>query len=201
MKTKDIIIVILCAATAIVCIALTFWGNLKNDGVLTTDAYLGVIATLIGVCATIVVGFQIASFVKMHETEKQIKEVKAERDKMQAEKDKLYSEINFIENELSNVFVLLSQTIRDANASIFTLMLSIVCMNVTQQPEIVLRRYRDLYDKLSDGSNKNNLYKISRFVNKLKNVNIPQNIEHYSEIMKLHFEIIEILENAAKEQQ
>ncbi len=62
MKKRDIIIVTVSIAAAIVCIALTFWGNLKNNGAVTTDAFIGVLATLIGVCATIVVGFQIASF-------------------------------------------------------------------------------------------------------------------------------------------
>lgn len=70
MKKRDIIIVTLCVVTAAVCIALTFCGNYKNNGVLTTDAFIGVLATLIGVCATIIVGLQIASFVKINETER-----------------------------------------------------------------------------------------------------------------------------------
>ena len=72
MKKRDIIIVTLSVAVAIVCIALTFWGNMKNNGVLTIDAYIGVIASLIGVCATIVVGFQIASFLELREVKKQV---------------------------------------------------------------------------------------------------------------------------------
>ena len=72
MKKRDIIIVIVCVATALICIGLTFWGNLKNNGVLTTDAFMGVIATFIGVCATVIVGFQIASFIELRETKKQV---------------------------------------------------------------------------------------------------------------------------------
>ena len=82
MKKRDIIIVTICIATALICITLTWWGNYKNDGVLSPDAYYGVLASFIGACATIIVGFQIASFVKIHETERQIKEVQKERDKI-----------------------------------------------------------------------------------------------------------------------
>ena len=79
MKKRDIIIVTLSVTVAIVCIALTFWGNMKNDGVLTIDAYIGVIASLIGVCATIVVGFQIASFLELREVKKQVEVIEKER--------------------------------------------------------------------------------------------------------------------------
>ena len=72
MKKRDVIIITICVATAIVCMCLTFWGNLKNNGVLTTDAFMGVIATLIGVCATIIVGFQIASYLELRETKIQV---------------------------------------------------------------------------------------------------------------------------------
>ena len=66
MKKRDIFIVVLSIATALACVGFTIWGNLKNDGVLTIDAFMGVIATLIGVCATIVVGFQIANFIELN---------------------------------------------------------------------------------------------------------------------------------------
>ena len=112
MKKRDIIIVTLSVAVAIVCIALTFWGNMKNNGVLTIDAYIGVIATLIGVCATIVVGFQIASFVKIHETERQIKEVQTERNNMQKEKEELFKNIELLEIELSNAFIAIANTVQ-----------------------------------------------------------------------------------------
>ena len=68
MKKRDIIIITVCIATALICIALTFWGNYKNNGVLSPDAFYGILATFIGICATIIVGFQIASFVKINET-------------------------------------------------------------------------------------------------------------------------------------
>ena len=104
MKKRDIIIVTVCIATALICIVLTFWGNYKNDGVLSPEAFYGVLATFIGICATIIVGFQIASFVKIHETERQIKKVQEERDKMEEEKeyDEEYMNNNNVNNNQEN---------------------------------------------------------------------------------------------------
>ena len=79
MNKRNIIIVTISIATSIACIALTFWGNIKNDGTITTDAFIGIIASLIGVCVTIVVGFQIASFLELREVRKQVEQVEKQR--------------------------------------------------------------------------------------------------------------------------
>ena len=197
MKTRDIVIITLCTVAALVCIALTFWGNLKNDGILTTDSYIGVIATLIGVCATIVVGFQIASFVKIHETEKQIKEVKTERDNMQKEKEQFLREIKIVEDELSNAFVMLSKISKNTHTKILAQILSIRCSNISKEADVTLLRYQILSKSIKKAQEDNELSeikKVSLFVDKLKFVDVPKNIEHYTEIMKLHLEIIETLE-------
>ncbi len=72
-KSKWVIINVTCVATALVCIGLTFWGNFKNGGVVTIDAYLGVIGTLIGICATIMVGLQIWNHLEFREVRDRIK--------------------------------------------------------------------------------------------------------------------------------
>lgn len=65
MKKQNIILTSVCTIISITCVALTFWGQIKNNGAITTDSYIGIIASLIGVCATIVVGFQIVSFFEL----------------------------------------------------------------------------------------------------------------------------------------
>lgn len=197
MKQRDIIIVVSSVATALICVTLTFWGNIKNDGILTTDSYIGVIATLIGVCATIVVGFQIASFVKIHETEKQIKEVKTERDNMQKEKEQFLREIKIVEDELSNAFVMLSKVSKNTYTKILAQILSIRCSNISKEADVTLLRYQILSKSIKKAQEDNELSeikKVSLFVDKLKFVDVPKNIEYYTEIMKLHLEIIETLE-------
>ena len=69
---NNIILTSTCIISSVTCVALTFWGQIKNNGTITTDSYIGIIASLIGVCATIVVGFQIASFFELRNLKQQI---------------------------------------------------------------------------------------------------------------------------------
>ena len=212
MKKRDIIIVTICIAANLICIALTCLGNYKNNGVLSPDAFYGVLATFIGICATIIVGFQIASFVKIHETEQQIKKVQAEREKLEkkindikAERSKMQEEFAFIEKELGNTLILLSETTNKYDIKIISNIISISSERNANSwdlkyPEILLRRYKNLIKNLSS-ADKKDIKIASNFTYKLKDVKIPQTIPHYVEIMKLHLEVIEILENAAKEEQ
>lgn len=200
MKNRDIIIVTTCVITALICIALTWWGNYKNNGILSPDAFYGVLATFIGICTTIIVGFQIASFVKIHETEQQIKKVQAEREKMQEEKELFQKEIDFIEKELSNAFVMLSKTTIHNAFKIFSQILAISCCKIQDETDVAVSRYRGLHENIKNAKQEE-LQSIAKFAYKLKDLNIPKENEHYTEIMKLHLEIIEMLDNAAKEQE
>lgn len=88
-SSRGIIINIISIATALVCVSLTFWGNLKNNGVLTTDAYIGVIATLIGICATIMVGLQIWNHIEFRDTKEKIKDIDSTRSAINDQKDEI----------------------------------------------------------------------------------------------------------------
>ena len=200
MKKRDIIIVAISIATAIICIALTFWGNYKNDGVLSPDAFYSVLATFIGICATIIVGFQIASFVKIHETERQIKEVQKERKKMLDEKEQFQKEIDFIEKELSNAFIKLSRITTNKLYCIFAQVVAIVSDKIKNNPNVTLTRYQRLHQDIQSVKQEE-LQSLAKYVCKLRDLDIPKGVEHYTEIMKLHIEIIEILDNAAKTQE
>lgn len=200
MKKRDIIIVTVCIATALICIALTFWGNYKYNGVLSPDAFYGVLATFIGICATIIVGFQIASFVKIHETERQIKEVQDERDNMKKEKEEFKNEIAFLENELSNAFVALSDASNNKSVKVLLQIMSISNSHIKSVvPSVLLHRYKTLKKTLDDIEGINMCW-LNKHIYRLKKIVLPQDIEHYTEMMKLHFEIIDILEKVTQEE-
>ena len=200
MKKRDIIIVTVCIATALICIALTFWGNLKNNGVLTIDSFIGIIAALIGICATIVVGFQIASFVKIHETERQIKEVQRERDKMNEEKEELFSNIKSIRILLSNALVGLSRNSNNDFDRISVMIMAICCDKEMMDSKVVLSRHNTLINSIKRSSPES-VAEAANYVHNFKKVEIRKDLEDYIEIMKLHIEVIDILEKAAKEKE
>ena len=198
MKNRDTITNTICVATALLCIILTFWGNWKNDGVITTDAYIGVMATFIGVCATIIVGFQIISFVKVQDTERQIKKVQAERIKMQKDKEALQREINYIDAELSNVFTLVSRADDNKAFKCIAYILSIYSSNITAvDGDVTLNRYESLMNLINDADDEERIL-VSKYKYKLDCLDIPKDTKNYNKIMKLHFEIIDILNNVRK---
>lgn len=199
MKKRDIIIVTICIATALICMALTFWGNYKNEGVLSPDAFYGVLATFIGICATIIVGFQIASFVKIHETERQIKKVQEERDKMKEDREELYRNIKSIRTLLSNALVVLAKNTKNDSERVLALTMAIYCDHNKNGANVLLSRYislRDILKRLSPGE----LSVMQEHIQNLKKIDISKDIENYTEIMKLHFEIIETIEKVAEKE-
>lgn len=200
MKKRDIIIVTICIATALICMALTFWGNYKNEGVLSPDAFYGVLATFIGICATIIVGFQIASFVKIHETERQIKEVQRERDKMNEEKEELFRNIQSIRILLSNALVGLSRNSNNDFDRISVMIMAICCDKEMMDSKVVLSRHNTLINSIKRSSPES-VAEAANYVHNFKKVEIRKDLEDYIEIMKLHIEIIDILEKAAKEKE
>ena len=75
---------------------------------------------------------------------------------------------------------------------------SIVCDDLQATPgNILLTRYQQLYDATSFFLKTNDyvdlMYPITE---NLKYIHIPQNKENYNEIMKLHFDIITMMEKA-----
>lgn len=198
MKKRDIIIVTLCVVTAAVCIALTFCGNYKNNGVLTTDAFIGVLATLIGVCATIIVGLQIASFVKINETERLTAKAITESKRLEEEKNAINKEITSLRVLLSNTLVVVSINAKDNVGKVLAEMMSICCICIRNESDRILHRYESLRRNLL-ATTPIEKEIIAQHKHNFKNIHIPQDIEHYTEIMKLHIEILDILENTNKQ--
>ena len=109
-KTKEIVIIAICIAAALICIVLTFWGNWKNNGVLTTDAFVGVLATFMGICATIIVGIQIVSFIELREMRNQIKAIQEERKLLNEQRDAFSIEMYNTRLGLGNALALMALT-------------------------------------------------------------------------------------------
>lgn len=194
MKKRDVIIVVICVFTTLACVALTFWGNLKNNGVLTTDAFMGVVAALIGVCSTIIVGFQIASYLELRETKQQVEIIKKERERL----DDLSKQLCRARNSLANAFVAIADTSVNNEVRLVS-RISTILMDADNLHQmdglnsvIIRNRYKLFYKELQNATH-SDIAKLNVFYEKYKHIIIPQEIEHYAEISKLHFDILEVL--------
>ena len=196
MKKQPVIINTLLIVTCLSCVALTFWGNLKNNGTLTTDAFVGIIATLIGICATIVVGFQIASFLELREVKKQVESVERERKELEQYKASVANELYTARTGVANAFGMLAVLEKGTLSGLAARVSSIVCENLEIVPgDILLTRYQQLYKESQILlESKEYIDDMLPFMNNLNYLVIPKNKDHYNEIMKLHFDVLALVE-------
>lgn len=192
MKKRDIFIVVLSIATALACVGFTIWGNFKNGGVLTIDAFMGVIAALIGVCATIIVGFQIASYLEQRETKDQIADLQKERKRLES----ISANISKMRSDLAIAFVAISADASNSFLKIVSMISSITVDEINGEKSMaILSRYKSLQEVLLDPANSELLefcQKI-KLSERLQNVQIPKDLVQYNDIMALHYEIMTLL--------
>lgn len=198
MKKRDIIIVTLCVATAIVCVVLTFWGNLKNNGTITTDAFIGVMATLIGVCATIVVGFQIASFLELRNLKKQVEQVEKQKEELALSQQRVGFDIHLAKTGVANAFGILSVVEKASLLGHASRVCSIVCEDLQCiDGNILLSRYQHLYEETVFWLKTDDYTDIlAPIIENLNHIEIPKTIARYNEIMKIHFDVLNVMSQA-----
>ena len=190
---KCIIAVISCALITIVCTIATICGNTNNSIGLYYDDYVGILASFIGACTTIMVGFQIASHLDIHATKKQLEQLKAERDETR-------KDIEQVRTYLSSISVLVSALSENKVIRSLADITSIACdVPKTDNALVTLNRYKSLFGNIKNASYAERKA-LSGQLPKLRNINIPNGIDHYTEIIGLHAEILKTLEEAAKEQ-
>jgi len=190
---KCIIAVISCALITIVCTIATICGNTNNSIGLYYDDYVGILASFIGACTTIMVGFQIASHLDIHATKKQLEQLKAERDETR-------KDIEQVRTYLSSISVLVSALSENKVIRSLADITSIACdVPKTDNALVILNRYKSLFGNIKNASYAERKA-LSGQLPKLRNINIPNDIDHYTEIIGLHAEILKTLEEAAKEQ-
>lgn len=194
MKNKNVIIITVCIATALVCIALTFWGNWKNEGVLTTDALIGIMATFIGVCATIIVGVQIVNHLELRDVKKNIKRIENEREQLEFERKAFSIEMYNTRLSVGNALALLAFTAqknKDLVTEFNCWVHSIIIDDwSSMKGSALLERYQRLVEiakviiPCSDNQFLESTYK------KLSILVVPEEIDHYDEIMSLHYKML-----------
>ncbi|MBO7468502.1 MAG: hypothetical protein J6T81_00065 [Bacteroidales bacterium] len=193
-KSRNTVIITICIASALICIALTFWGNWKNNGVLTTDAFIGVMATFIGICATIIVGVQIVNHLEIRNIRKSITAIEEERNSLNYEKEAFSVEMYNTRLSIGNALALLALTAQknnDFNIEFTSWVHSIIIDDWnSMKGSALLNRYKRLIElsnilvPVSDKVFLEEAYKA------LSVIVVPKEIEHYNEIMSLHYKLL-----------
>lgn len=188
--SKNIVVITLSVATALICIALTFWGNWKNNGVLTTDAFIGVIATFIGVCATIIVGVQIVNHLELRNLRASIKAVEEERKEMEYQQEAFSVEMYNTRLSIGNALALMALEAKDKDVVMeFTALTHSVIIDdwSSMRGSVLLSRYKRLAEIASGVIETGNLAFLEDTLNRLSVLVIPKDIDCHDEIMSLHY--------------
>ena len=190
-KNKNIIIVVTCIATALICIVLTFWGNWKNDGVLTTDAFMAVLATFIGICATLIVGVQIVSFIELKEVRTQMKAIQEERKLLNKQQEYFSKTISNTRVIMGNALALSALTAPNEIVAFESYMSSIVVHDWrVGNGDVLLSRYQKLSEVAKSVIPTYGAELKKKACSDLSLLTVPTSIEHYNEIMALHHQLL-----------
>lgn len=193
-NSKNIIIVVIAIAIALICIALTFWGNWKNNGVLTTDAFVGIMATFIGVCATIIVGVQIVNHLEMRKMQDSIKAIEEERKELEYQREAISVEMYNTRISIGNTLAIMAIMAKDKGdiAVEFTSLVHSVIIDdwSSMNGDALLSRYKRLSEISSLVMRSINPTFFEEIYNRLSILVVPKDIEHYDEIMSLHYKLL-----------
>lgn len=193
-KTKETVIIIICIAAALICIFLTFWGNWKNNGILTTDAFIGVMATFIGICATIIVGVQIVNHLELRKMQSSIKTIEEERKELEYQRKSFSVEMYNTRVGLGNALSLMAlaaQKDKKYAIEFESWVISIIIDDwSSMKGSVLLKRYQrlvELANSLIPNIDKKSLEKT---YNELSILVVPKDIDHFDEIMSLHYKLL-----------
>lgn len=118
--------------------------------------------------------------------------------RLEEEKNAINKEITSLRVLLSNTLVVVSINAKDNVGKVLAEMMSICCICIRNESDRILYRYESLRRNLL-ATTPIEKEIIAQHKHNFKNIHIPQDIEHYTEIMKLHIEILDILENTNKQ--
>ena len=193
-KNKNIIIVVTCIATALICIILTFWGNWKNDGVLTTDAFMAVLATFMGICATLIIGVQIVNHLEMRRMQDSIKKIEKERKELEYQRKAISVEMYNTRISIGNALAIMAIMAKDNEdtAIEFTSLVHSIIIDdwSSMKGEALLTRYKRLSEISGTVMGSISPAFCKDFYDRLSILVVPKDIKHYEEIMMLHHKLL-----------
>lgn len=195
MKKGNVIIITICIVITIANTILLCINNTQVTSNINIETYIGIIATLIGVCATIIVGFQIAHFIEMRNLKDQIDELNVLRNDIYKKSEDLENNLAFVKVGVSSAFRVFYRKFKDDPLAPVACIIAIIAYDTkdkVQASKTLLGNYQKLCKMLSNPTCNTKLAK--KYLRDLKKVNIPKDLEAHDEICRLHYNVIQMLQ-------
>ncbi len=194
-----------CAAVcSICCVGLVIGQNFCSGGILTIDVFFGTGIALIGICATFIAGLQIWNHIEFREIRDRIKYLdKIETDIIQDKEDIVKNERKNAKH-IGNIFLSLARMTDENDSEILYRAFSITCdvwylgdnEHNKISSELMLERYIRLNKVFKD---KCKLSYLRILKTHFEELDIPREYPDYQQILKLHFKIVEKIDEIIKQ--
>ncbi len=190
-------ICVVCMIIALFCVGLMWYWNNKGGGVVTVDAFIGVAAAFIGVCATVMVGLQIWNHIEFNKVRDRIKNLDEIEKAINDDKKNIVEMRREISIQIGNTYAMLSNQASNIDHRLMNTTNAITCTiwhdNKTypQMSEVLLGRYNHLCENFDYSKDYEvDINTIKACYSDLNKFTVPQEFKDYTEISKLHFDIL-----------
>ena len=188
---KQIVVNIVCITVSLLCVVMIIEYPFKNGGGFGLENFIGVMATFIGICATMMVGLQIYNHLEIREVTERIKNIK----NMEDEQKKLIEKLHFAQKGVSDLFRLQARTGTENYVPV-CLAVSVIAAyedGMTDEDALgdLLVKYKKLWDYCQH--NEFNTRLLRRYFHDFEKMHFDTSTEKNREICDCHIKFLDFL--------
>lgn len=188
---KHIIVNIVCIIVSSLCVIMIIESPFKNESEFGLENFIGVMATFIGICVTMMVGLQIYNHLEIREVRERVKNLQ----NLENEQEKIIRELYFAQKGVSDLFRLQARKPTEDYVPI-CLALSVITVykdGLTDKENLkdILVKYKKLWDYCS--RYKFNTRLTRRYLRDFEKMHFDTSIETNREILFYHTRFLNLL--------
>ena len=189
---KQIAVNIVCIIVSLLCVIMIIEYPFKNGGGFGLENFIGVMATFIGICATMMVGLQIYNHLEIREVTERVKNLQ----NLENEQRRIIEKLRFAQKGVSDLFRLQARKPTDDYVPI-CLAVSVIAAyedGLTDKDalEDILVKYKKLWDYCQH--NKFNTRLLRRYIHDFEKMHFDTSIEKNREILVYHTRFLHLLQ-------
>jgi len=189
---KQIVVYIVCITVSLLCVIIVIEYPFRNGGGFGLENFVGVMATFIGICATMMVGLQIYNHLEIRDISERVKNLQ----KLENEQITIIEKLRFAQKGVSDLFRLQART-RTDNYVPVCLAVSVIAAyedGLTDKDalEDILVKYKKMWDYCEH--NKFNTRLLRRYLPDFQKMHFDTSIEKNRDILVYHTRFLNLLQ-------
>ena len=190
-KMKQIVVNIVCIIVSLLCVIIIINCPFKNGGGFGLENFIGVMATFIGICATMMVGLQIYNHLEIRKVTERVKNLK----NLEDEQERIIEKLRFAQKGVSDLFRLQART-GTANYVPVCLAVSVIAAyedGITDEDSLgdLLVKYKKLWEYCQH--NEFNTRLLRRYLDDFEKMHFDTSTEKNRKICDYHIKFLYFL--------